>query len=155
MGIRGRMAVLLLPLPRRSVSDGPLGVWLERSHMPDGKIDRVRRASATVTRVATISADGCGMRTAEHRRTFDSAAMAHAFTDERLRDLLSRTRDGRIYVWSPGMPLSVKGLADAKLPRTRWASRSLRSSLMLVPESKIAFGLVIILSEGKDRLVVT
>src|SRR5262249_10259348 len=87
--------------------------WLERWHMPDGTTE-FRRVSASVTEVVVVGQDGCGIRSETHRRTFDSATMSHAFTDERLRDLLSRTRDGMIYVWSPGMPLSVSGIAQAK-----------------------------------------
>jgi hypothetical protein len=81
--------------------------------MPDGTTE-LRRVSASVTTVTVITRDGCGIRTATHRRTFDPAAVANAFTDERLRDLVQQTSDGVIYVWSPGMPLSVKGLNEAK-----------------------------------------
>ena len=83
-----------------------IGVWLERWHMPDGTTE-LRRVSATITEVVTLNADGCGVQSSIHRRTFDSLAMTSAVTDERLRDLLVKRRDGMVYVWSPGMPLSL------------------------------------------------
>lgn len=100
------------PEPREASPTDSIGVWLERWHMPDGSTE-LRRVSASLTLVAKLEADGCIQRTEQHRRTFDRAAMARAFTDDRLRALLATKRDGMIYVWSPGMPLSVSGLKQA------------------------------------------
>jgi hypothetical protein len=61
-----------------------------------------------------LTKTGCTQPLITHHRTFDPAAMAKAFTDERLRELVESTRDGIIYTWSPGMPLSVSGLVEAK-----------------------------------------
>jgi hypothetical protein len=41
-------------------------------------------------------------------------AFAHQFNDQRLEKHLKRHPQGMIYIWSPYMPLSVKGLAEAK-----------------------------------------
>lgn len=101
------------PVPRDASPTDSIGVWLERWHMPDGTTE-LRRVSASVTEVTTIGVDECTLRSTTHRRTYDVATMTNAFTDERLRDLLKATHDGMIYVWSPGMPLSVSGLAQAK-----------------------------------------
>lgn len=101
------------PVPREASPTDSVGVWLERWHLDDGTT-QVRRVSAERTEVATISADGCSIQRTEHRRRFDSTAMANGFTDERLRSLLGASHDGMIYVWSPGMPLSVTGLRQAK-----------------------------------------
>jgi hypothetical protein len=101
------------PVPRDASPTDSVGVWLERWQMADGTTE-LRRVSASLTTVGTFGSSGCTARLMEHRRTFDSAAMAHSFTDERLRELLRRTGDGMIYVWSPGMPLSILGIAEAK-----------------------------------------
>jgi hypothetical protein len=101
------------PVPRDASPTDSIGVWLERWQMPNGTVE-LRRVSAALTTAVIVDADGCGTRTTIHRRTFDSSAMTHAFTDDRLRSLLERTRDGVIYVWSPGMPLSVLGLNEAR-----------------------------------------
>jgi hypothetical protein len=101
------------PVERDASPTDSIGVWLERWHMPDGAVE-LRRVSAAVTIAAVLSEPGCSQRFVTHRRTFDSSAMSNAFTDDRLRTLVERTRDGVIYVWSPGMPLSVTGLAEAR-----------------------------------------
>jgi hypothetical protein len=101
------------PVERDASPTDSIGVWLERWHMPDGSVE-LRRVSAAVTIAAFLSEPACNERLVAHHRTFDSSAMANAFTDDGLRDLLERTRDGVIYVWSPGMPLSVSGLAEAR-----------------------------------------
>jgi len=70
--------------------------------------------SAARTDVATLSEPGCTVHTAVHRRTFDSTASSRDFTDARLRELLARNTSGMIYVWSPRMPLSIQGIAEAR-----------------------------------------
>jgi hypothetical protein len=101
------------PVPREASPTDSIGVWLERWTMPNGTIE-LRRVSAAVTIAATLTEPGCSAGSVVHRRTFDPTAMRDAFTDDRLRDLVRRTGDGIIYVWSPGMPLSVAGVYEAK-----------------------------------------
>ncbi len=101
------------PVPREASPTDSVGVWLERWHLANGSTE-LRRVSAAITLVASLSPEDCDVRVTRHVRSFDSATMAHAFTDERLRELLTTTRDGMIYVWSPGMPLSITGLREAK-----------------------------------------
>ena len=101
------------PVERDAAPTDTIGVWLERWRMPDGAVE-LRRVSAAVTIAAVLSEPGCNQRLVTHRRTFDSSAMSNAFTDDRLRTLVEQTRNGVIYVWSPGMPLSVTGLVEAR-----------------------------------------
>lgn len=101
------------PVPREASPTDSIGVWLERWQMADGTTE-IRRVSASVTMVAVLDATGCAIHTVQHLRTFDPTAIARALTDDRLRDLVRRTGDGMIYVWSPGMPLSILGIAEAK-----------------------------------------
>lgn len=100
------------PVAREASPTDTVGVWLERWHPGDGRV-AMRRVSAEETVVAELDA-ACGTRATVHRRTYDSAATAGAFTDARLRDLLRATPRGMVYVWSPGMPLSVRGLGEAR-----------------------------------------
>jgi hypothetical protein len=104
------------PVPREASPTDSVGVWLERWTLDDGRVE-LRRVSAHETVVAELG-DGCAVRTTTHRRTYDAAATAHAFTDEALRATLAAHPRGMIYVWSPGMPLSVRGLAEAKAVAT-------------------------------------
>ncbi len=101
------------PVARDASPTDTIGVWLERWTNPDGGVE-LRRVSASLTVTAALGEPRCVYRLVSHRRTFDSTAMAKAFTDDKLRALVERTRDGIIYVWSPGMPLSVSGLIEAK-----------------------------------------
>ena len=101
------------PVARDASPTDTIGVWLERWTNPDGRVE-LRRVSASLTVAAALGEPGCAYRLVSHRRTFDSTTMAKAFTDDKLRQLVERTRDGIVYAWSPGMPLSVSGLAEAK-----------------------------------------
>ena len=101
------------PVPREASPTGSIGVWLERWRMPNGTTE-LRRVSAAVTDVTILDASGCASQQVTHRRTFDPSAMAKAFTDGSLREIVARNRAGIIYVWSPGMPLSITGLNEAK-----------------------------------------
>src|SRR3982751_4171633 len=101
------------PVAREASPTDSIGVWLERWHLANGKTE-LRRVSASITLVASLEPGDCNVRVTRHVRSFDSATMTHAFTDDRLRELLNTTRDGMIYVWSPGMPLSITGLREAK-----------------------------------------
>ena len=101
------------PVARDASPTDSIGVWLERWTNPDGTVE-LRRVSADVTVAAALTESRCASRLVTHRRTFDSATTANGFTDDKLRTLIARTRDGVIYVWSPGMPLSVSGLVEAK-----------------------------------------
>jgi hypothetical protein len=100
------------PVARDASPTDSVGVWLERWTLDDGRVE-LRRVSARETVVAEIG-DGCAVRATTRRRTFDAAATANAFTDEALRATLAAHPRGMIYVWSPGMPLSVRGLAEAR-----------------------------------------
>jgi hypothetical protein len=101
------------PVPREASPTSSIGVWLERWRMPNGTTE-LRRVSAAVTDAMVLDASGCASQRITHRRSFDSSTMAKAFTDETLRKLVAGTRAGVIYVWSPGMPLSISGLTEAK-----------------------------------------
>ena len=101
------------PVARDASPTDSIGVWLERTPLADGG-EELRRVSAEATTVARFDAGACRVSFMVHRRTYDSAATAHAFTDARLRRLLDTHARGLIYVWSPRMPLSVRGLAEAR-----------------------------------------
>ncbi|WP_025410532.1 hypothetical protein [Gemmatirosa kalamazoonensis] len=101
------------PVAREASPTDSVGVWLERWTLDDGRVE-LRRVSARETRVADVTGEGCVMRTTAHARTYDAAAMAGAFTDDSLRATMRVHRRGMVYVWSPGMPLSVRGLAEAR-----------------------------------------
>jgi hypothetical protein len=101
------------PVPREASPTDSAGVWLERWTLSGGSIE-LRRVSAVETRVARVDGAGCAVSLGTFRRTYDRAAMVQGFTDDALRDLLQRNARGMIYVWSPGMPLSIRGLAEAR-----------------------------------------
>jgi len=101
------------PVRRDASPTDSVGVWLERWRMHDGRVE-LRRVSASETAVAAAVAPHCTLRMTVYRRSFDAAAMAGAFTDDALRTLLRSEPRGLIYVWSPGMPLSLRGLAQAE-----------------------------------------
>jgi hypothetical protein len=107
------------PVPREASPTDSVGVWLER-RMPSPGTVELRRVSIERTDVAVFGEPGCSARVTVHHRTFDSSATSRDFTDARLRDLLHRDSGGMIYVWSPRMPLSIQGIAEA-----RAAARSL------------------------------
>lgn len=127
------------PVPREASPTDSIGIWLERWQLPDGVVE-LRRVSASETRVAHIDPHNCAPILSTHRRTFDSASMVTAFTDERLRDEIRAHDRGIIYVWSPRMPLSVRGLYEAEA-----AARQLRVAFTAVvadaePEETAASG---------------
>lgn len=88
-----------------------IGVWLERSRTENGDVE-LRRVSATETQLVRAGGASCELTTARFTRTF--ASTDNAFTDEALRALVRENRAGVIYVWSPGMPLSIQGLDEAR-----------------------------------------
>lgn len=101
------------PVAREATPTTRIGVWVERSHPDNGTVE-YRRVSASETTVATLDADGCLHAMAEHHRTFNDDALRDAFTDTTLDSLLQVNTRGMVYVWSPRMPLSVNGLAEAR-----------------------------------------
>lgn len=101
------------PVAREATPTARVGVWVERSH-PDNGVTEYRHVSASETTVATLDADGCLQAVAEHRRTFNDDALRNAFTDTTLDSLLQVHTRGMVYVWSPRMPLSISGLAEAR-----------------------------------------
>jgi hypothetical protein len=101
------------PVPREASPTDSVGVWLERRHQPNGSV-LLERVSADRTLSASFSDAGCATRVVAPTRTFDSSAVARSFTDADLRTLLRHNARGMIYVWSPGMPLSVRGIAEAR-----------------------------------------
>lgn len=101
------------PSPREATPTKTVGVWLERSHLENGAIE-LRRVSAQQTDVALIDAAGCLQNSTTHHRAFQQDSLRNAFTDESLDSLLTATNRGLIYVWSPRMPLSIKGLPEAR-----------------------------------------
>jgi hypothetical protein len=100
------------PVARDASPTDSIGVWLERWQLQNGDVE-LRRVSAEKTTVAATTGAACDLRLVEHRRHFDEQATAGAFTDASLRAVLEHTTAGMIYVWSPRMPLSVRGIAEA------------------------------------------
>lgn len=100
-------------MPREASPTDSVGVWLERRYPGDGSVE-LRRVTAERTDVVTFSEPGCATHTAVHRRAFAESATARDFTDARLRELLQRNASGIVYVWSPRMPLSIQGIAEAR-----------------------------------------
>src|SRR5262245_11283098 len=105
------------PIPRDASPTDSIGVWLERSHTVDGSLE-LRRVSASETIVARTSGAGCDVQLIHHRRTYAAAEAATAFTDDDLRSLVRENEAGMIYVWSPSMPLSIRGLEEARAAAT-------------------------------------
>lgn len=101
------------PSPREASPTKTVGVWLHRSHLEDGTTE-LRRVSAQQTDVALIDAAGCLQKSGTHHRAFSQDSLRNAFTDESLDSLLTTNNRGLIYVWSPRMPLSIKGLTEAR-----------------------------------------
>lgn len=101
------------PVPREASPTKTLGVWLERAHLDNGAIE-LRRVSAQQTDVALLDGAGCLQKTTTHHRTFNQDSVRGAFTDASLDSLMAANNRGMIYVWSPRMPLSVKGLVEAR-----------------------------------------
>ncbi|HEY9228497.1 MAG TPA: hypothetical protein VIP11_17720 [Gemmatimonadaceae bacterium] len=101
------------PVERDASPTDSIGVWLERSRTADGTLE-LRRVSVDETIIAHASGATCDVQLTHHRRTYDRKAMARAFGDEQLRALVRDTPAGVVYVWSPRMPLSVLGVAEAK-----------------------------------------
>ena len=102
-----------VPAPREASPTRQTGVWIERWLLPDGTTE-LRQVSAAETKVATINDATCASRTSTHRRTFNRDSMRNAFTDASLDSLMRANARGLVYVWSPRMPLSVKGLTEAR-----------------------------------------
>lgn len=101
------------PVPREATPTRTVGVWLERWTLPGGNVE-LRRVSAEQTSVARFDLDACTPRITTSVRTYDSAAIAAGFTDQSLRESIAQHDRGMIYVWSPGMPLSVDGIQEAR-----------------------------------------
>jgi hypothetical protein len=101
------------PVPRDASPTDSIGVWLERSRTDDGSLE-LRRVSASETIVARASGAGCDVQLFHHRRTYVAEEAATTFTDDDLRALVRANAAGMIYVWSPGMPLSIRGLEEAR-----------------------------------------
>jgi hypothetical protein len=101
------------PVARDASPTDSIGVWLERSRAIDGSLE-LRRVSANETLVARTSGASCEVHVTRHRRSYDAATTSAAFTDDDLRTLVRENESGMIYVWSPGMPLSVRGLDEAR-----------------------------------------
>ena len=90
-----------------------MGVWLERTHVEHGTTE-LRRVSVHQTDVASFDESGCVRRAFTVHRAFNQDSLRNTFTDIALDSLLHANHRGLIYVWSPRMPLSVKGLAEAR-----------------------------------------
>jgi hypothetical protein len=101
------------PVPREASPTSEIGVWLERWTLESGAVE-LRRVSAHETRTARVAGSECVIELAAHRRQYDSTVMATSFTDAALRDVVRANARGMIYVWSPGMPLSIQGFAEAR-----------------------------------------
>lgn len=101
------------PMPRDASPTDSVGVWIERAVLSDGS-EEMRRVSAAQTTVVRIDPLHCRRTETAHFRTYDSAASIDALTDDRLRTLLAAHARGVVYVWSPRMPWSVRGLAEAQ-----------------------------------------
>lgn len=101
------------PVPREASPTNSVGVWLERAHLARG-VTELRRISAQQTDISSFDAAGCVQGTSVVYRTFNHDSLAHAFTDVTLDSLLTASNRGMIYIWSPRMPLSLKGLAEAR-----------------------------------------
>src|SRR5262245_49691670 len=101
------------PVARDASPTDSIGVWLERSRADDGSFE-LRRVSAGETIVARASGASCDVQLTHHRRTFNARETSSAFTDDDLRALVWQNTSGMIYVWSPGMPLSIRGLDEAR-----------------------------------------
>jgi hypothetical protein len=100
------------PAPRQVAPTDSVGVWLERWELANGDV-ALRRVSAAETIVTEVQHTGCAISTVSHKRRFASPS-PEEFGDEDLSRLLRSTASGMIYIWSPRMPLAVRGIAEAR-----------------------------------------
>ncbi|MGV3707703.1 MAG: hypothetical protein ACO1Q7_02605 [Gemmatimonas sp.] len=101
------------PVARDATPTRTTGVWLERGQLENGNFE-VRRVSATETRIATVADSSCAPVVTVRKRTYAAGANGDALTDASLDSLMRANTRGMIYVWSPRMPLSIKGLTEAR-----------------------------------------
>lgn len=106
-------ALAPVPVPHEASPTSRIGTWVERSPGDASQLE-MRRVSAGLTEVATIDAASCTVTRSKFVRVFNTDSLRNAFTDEQLAVTVSANRRGMIYVWSPRMPLSVKGLETAR-----------------------------------------
>jgi hypothetical protein len=90
-----------------------VGVWIGVSAYPDGSVQCVRYSSDLTIQVSWKKADCTPQETAAHH-THPKVAHAQYFTDADLEKAISGDSQALIYVWSPHMPLSVKGFPEAQ-----------------------------------------
>ncbi|MBC8086202.1 MAG: hypothetical protein H7Z40_02990 [Phycisphaerae bacterium] len=113
-GVRNEWRALApYPFPREASPTATMGVWVERLHLDDGRVE-LRRVSASRTDVASIDAASCVASRRSHVRSFPASLVENSLTDSRLDSLVRINQRGMIYVWSPRMPLSVSGLEQAR-----------------------------------------
>ena len=91
------------------------GVWIALSKTPTGTIRAVRESLSLRTTIEWTESD-CVPRMAAQpiRYRVPASELKKTFTDERLKALLKRSKDGLIYSWSPQMPLSAGSLAEVR-----------------------------------------
>ncbi len=102
-----------VPASREATPTVQTGVWLERWQLTDGSVE-IRQISAAETRVAAIDEATCTTRTSNYHRTYNRDSLRDAFTDASLDSLMHANARGMVYIWSPRMPLSLKGLSEAR-----------------------------------------
>lgn len=113
-GVHGEWRALApYPAPREASPTATVGVWVERTHLDDGRTE-LRRVSASQTDVVTLDAASCVASRRTHLRSFPALSRQNALTDSRLDTLVRANQRGMIYVWSPRMPLSVGGIEQAR-----------------------------------------
>lgn len=102
-----------VPGPREASPTLRTGVWVERLQLSNGTIE-LRQVSAAETKLAVVDDATCSSRRSTYLRGYNPDSLKAAFTDTSLDSLLHANPRGMLYVWSPRMPLSLKGLAEAR-----------------------------------------
>ena len=89
-----------------------LGTWVEMAVYPDQSTELRRVSPETVIHVAWSSA--CEPHVETQPVDMGSQSAKSSFTDADLQKLQKEQASALIYVWSPQMPLSLRGYAEAK-----------------------------------------
>lgn len=89
-----------------------IGVWIEARVYMNKEVE-LRRITSNFSETRTFDLTTCQVKATSQRqmRFFEKVLQPdQAFTDRSLRDLLAAQDRGIIYIWSPHMPYSYRGL---------------------------------------------
>jgi hypothetical protein len=96
------------------------GAWIVARWLPNGQIEMNRVSTGSLVRARWLGAAKTCVPTLQTSvpKAFTDRS-ADSWTDERLATLIQQGKRGFVYVWSPHMPYSVKGLRELPAMRKR------------------------------------